>query len=137
MTESGETEEITFPTKLISLNEYVNAERMNRYKSANIKRSTQDELGLYIRHAIHCGLLHRHTKKCSLLIDWYEPNNRRDCDNVGFAIKFIQDALVENGVFPDDSRKYIEGIAHRIYTDQKKPRIVVHILEGEDRKCLE
>lgn len=70
------------------------------------------------------------------MIDWYEPNSRRDNDNVAFAVKFIQDALVENGVFDDDNRKHIEGLAHRISTDQQNPRIVIHILEGEDRLWL-
>ena len=130
---SGATEVIIFPIKLLSLNEYITAERTNRYQSAKIKRHIQDTLRLFIHHAVAMKTLHRHENKCSLYIEWWEENNRRDNDNVAFAIKFIQDALVEYGIFPDDSRKYIEGLYHEIFTDKKNPRIVVHILEGEDR----
>lgn len=137
MTESGDSETITLPIKLPGLNEYIDLERLNKYKSAKLKRMTQDDLGLLIRHEIAIGHLHRHSNKVSIVFDWYEPNNRRDCDNVSFAQKFVLDALVENGVFPDDSRKYIEGIAHRIATDKGNPRVVLHILEREDRKCLQ
>jgi hypothetical protein len=77
--------------------------------------------------------LHRHENKCSLYIEWWEENNRRDNDNVSFGTKFIQDAFVECGIFPDDSRRYIEGLYHDIFTDTNNPHIVVHILEGEDR----
>lgn len=130
---SGATEAITFPVKLLSLNEYITAERTNRYQSAKIKRHIQDTLKLFITHAVAMKELHRHENKCSLYIEWWEENNRRDNDNVSFATKFIQDAFVECGIFPDDSRKYIEGLYHDIFTDKNNPRIVVHILEGEDR----
>ena len=98
------------------MNEYISAERSNRYRAANIKRKTQDELNLYIRHEINAGRLHRHEKPCTLEIVWTEKNNRRDADNIEFATKFIQDALVEMGVFPDDNRKYITGHTHRVVT---------------------
>lgn len=136
LSESTDTEVITVPLKLCGLNEYINVERTNRFQAAKLKRQTQDDLGLFIRHNIAIGKLHKHTRKVSLIIDWYEPNNMRDNDNVAFAVKFIQDALVENGIFPDDNRKHIEGIMHRIFTDKSNPRITIHIVEGEDRKCF-
>ena len=113
---SGREETITFPIRLTGLNEYISAERTNRFKAAKIKRSTQDELNLYIRHEINAGRLHRHEKPCVLEIVWTEANNKRDADNIEFATKFIQDALVEMGIFPDDNRKYITGHRHSVVT---------------------
>jgi Holliday junction resolvase RusA-like endonuclease len=96
------------------LNEYVDAERSNRFKAAKIKRQTQDDLEIIIRHEINAGRLHRHEKLSALEIEWTEKDRRRDADNIAFAVKFIQDALVEMGVFPDDNRKYIDEISHRV-----------------------
>ncbi len=113
---NGRDETIAFPLRLTGLNEYISAERTNRFKAAKIKRETQDALNLYIRHEINAGRLHRHEKPCELEIVWTEENNKRDADNIEFATKFIQDALVEMGVFPDDNRKYITGHKHTVIT---------------------
>jgi len=111
---SGRNESITFPFRLHGLNEYVDAERSNRFKAAKIKRQTQDDLEVIIRHEINAGRLHRHENLCALEIEWTEKDRRRDADNIAFAVKFIQDALVEMGVFPDDNRKYIDEIHHTV-----------------------
>ena len=98
------------------MNEYISAERTNRFKAAKLKRTTQDELNLYIRHEINAGRLHKHEKPCVLEIVWTEGNNKRDADNIEFATKFIQDAFVEMGIFPDENRKYITGHHHTVVT---------------------
>ena len=98
------------------MNEYIDAERSNRYKAAKIKRNTQDELNVYIRHEINAGRLHRHENLCKLEVLWTEKDNRRDGDNVEFAIKFIQDSFVEMGIFPDDNRKFIDETHHKVVT---------------------
>lgn len=113
---SGREETIVFPFRLSGLNEYIDAERTNRFKAAKLKRQTQDDLELIIRHEINAGRLHRHENLCSLDIVWTEKDKRRDADNVAFAVKFIQDALVEMGVFPDDNRKYIDELHHTVIT---------------------
>lgn len=77
-----------------------------------MKKSTEAAIKLYIIKAIRQGEIHPHTNKCSLRFLWIEKNNRRDADNISFATKFIQDAMVACGVFPDDSRKYICGLSH-------------------------
>ena len=59
---------------------------------------------------------------------WYEPNKRRDLDNVSsYGRKVIQDALVEVGVLKDDSWKQITGFTDAFYVDKKNPRIEVEI----------
>lgn len=113
---NGRAETITFPFRLSGLNEYVDAERSNRFKAAKIKRQTQDDLETIIRHEINAGRLHRHENLSMLEITWTEKDRRRDADNVAFAVKFIQDAFVEMGVFPDDNRKYIDEIHHKVVT---------------------
>lgn len=64
-----------------------------------------------------------------LKITWYEPNKRRDVDNIVFAVKFIQDALVASGIIENDSQKYIKKLSHTVEVDKENPRIEVEIRE--------
>lgn len=84
---------------------------------------------MFIHNAYVLGTLHRHEVPCALDLHWIEANARRDLDNVSFAIKFIQDALVEKGVFPDDSRKYIQDIHHSVETRKNEYGVIVKIKE--------
>ena len=92
--------------RLPSLNEYINAERSNRYKGAKLKK---DPINVSIR--------------------WYEKDSRRDADNVFFAVKFILDSLVSYGIIENDSQKYIKTIDNVISIDRDFPRIEVYINE--------
>jgi Holliday junction resolvase RusA-like endonuclease len=109
------SETFYIPLKLPGLNEYTRANRSNAYQGAEMKREAEDDISVYIRKAMQEGKLHRHNKECFLYLNWYEKDKRRDGDNIAFAVKFIQDALVSCGVFPDDSRKYIIGHHHTYY----------------------
>ena len=129
---STQSEVIIIPLTLPGLNEYINAERANRYKGAHMKKQAQKDIEIFIKQAINKGTLHRHETQCRLEITWIEPNNKRDGDNISFATKFIQDALVEMGVFPDDNRKYINGLKHEFMTNQRDPRIIVEIKEKKN-----
>ncbi len=61
---------------------------------------------------------------------WYEPDKRRDLDNVSaFGRKCIQDALVKTKVLQDDGWKNIVGFTDEFYTDKGNPRIEVDIEE--------
>ena len=113
--------------RLVSLNEYINAERSNRYAAAKLKKDQQALISWSIKQYNLKPVTNYPVK---LKITWYEKNNRRDADNVAFAKKFIQDALVVAGIFKDDSRKYITGFEEEVLTDKQDPRIVVEITEG-------
>ena len=67
-----------------------------------------------------------------LKITWYEPTKRRDVDNITFAVKFIQDALVKAGILENDGQKQVHEIEHIVLTDRDNPRIEVEILKGGD-----
>lgn len=57
-----------------------------------------------------------------------KKNNKRDADNIFFAVKFILDSMVEYGVIENDSRKYVSSIQNSVFTDKENPRIEVEIL---------
>lgn len=60
---------------------------------------------------------------------WYEPNKRRDLDNICFAKKFILDALVNNQIIEADGWKGVVGFTDKFYIDKNNPRIEVDIEE--------
>ncbi len=61
---------------------------------------------------------------------FYEPNRRRDKDNIaGYACKLIQDALVKGGFLRNDAWKDIENFDFAWGVDKAKPRIEVRIEE--------
>ena len=115
------------PGRLDGLNEYTRANRNNRYQGGKMKTTNEQIIGNAIREAQENGFPKIIPTPIAISCNWYEPNNRRDIDNVVFAIKFIQDALVEAGIIPDDSRKYISQLSHQVFTDKENPRIEVTI----------
>ena len=63
---------------------------------------------------------------------WYEPNKRRDLDNISsFGRKVIQDALVASKVLANDGWNEIKGFSDEFFVDSKNPRIEVLIMEEE------
>ena len=58
---------------------------------------------------------------------WYEPNKKRDLDNICFAKKFILDALVKNGTIKADGWKGVAGFTDDFFVDKENPRIEVDI----------
>lgn len=126
--ESG-NDTITINGRLVGLNEYINAERTNLYKAAQIKRQLENDTIAACYIAVDRGTLHKHTNQCELWVTFVEPNHRRDLDNISFCIKGIQDALVKCGVFKDDSTKYINVLHYTVAFDANNPRVIVTIKE--------
>ncbi len=61
-------------------------------------------------------------------IVWFEPNAKRDYDNIASGIKFILDALVKTETIGGDSRKWIPlPVYHHFAVDREDPRIEVTI----------
>lgn len=132
---------ITIPGRLPNLNDYTKACRGRR---GNIMGALmKNEWQQYIERHIPLSLKHRPIKnKVRLIYSWYEPDARRDIDNIsGFGHKIIQDALVAAGVLEDDDQKHVIGYADDFYVDKDKPRIELIIEEiGEQQwqnaECL-
>lgn len=116
--------------KLDGLNEYTAANRTNPYKGGKMKRDNEEVVIWAIREQL--GDVHIKVP-VTLKYDFYEPNRRRDLDNVSsFAHKVIQDALVKTNVLKNDGWNEIVGYADQFYLDKKNPRIEVTIVEVGD-----
>lgn len=113
--------------RLPSLNQYINAERTNRYAAAKMKSDLQKLIGAEIRRSN----LKQVKPPVKLIYRFYEPNRRRDKDNVAaVAHKFVQDSLVQCGILENDGWDYVEGFSDEFYVDKLSPRIEVFIVES-------
>lgn len=118
----------TIPGVLPGLNEYINAERNNKYKAAKMKKQAEHTIILFIKQQLRGVKIQR-----PVLINylWVEKNARRDKDNIAFAKKFIQDSLVKAGVIENDGWERVEGFTDEFSIDKKSPRVEVVIQEIE------
>ena len=118
---------LVIPLKLHSLNEYIGACRRNPYQGAHMKRKDQSSIEWHIRSQLK-GI--RLKKPVRMVYRWFEPNRKRDLDNVSsYGRKVIQDALVNCRVLENDSWKQVTGFSDEFYVDKKAPRIEVEIIE--------
>lgn len=106
---------------LPSLNEYIQAERSNRYAAAQLKRTATDLVAFSCRQQkMSCV-----TAPVVVSVHWVMANKRKDIDNVAFAVKFILDGLVAAGILYDDSQEWVKGLRHRFSIEPSSPRVEV------------
>lgn len=120
---------LTIPGSLPNLNDYINAERKNKYQAAAMKRQAERAVMLLAKSQLR-GF--KPTGPVWMTYRWIEKDKRRDKDNICFARKFIQDALVKAGVLQNDGWKEIAGFTDVFEVDKNNPRIVVEIIEVID-----
>jgi Holliday junction resolvase RusA-like endonuclease len=94
---------VTILHRFVSLNEYIDRERANRYAAAAIKKKETAVAEEAMKE------LKPIEEECTVRFIWYLTNKRRDLDNIAFAKKFILDGAVKAGVIPNDNVKYITG----------------------------
>lgn len=110
--------------QLPNLNEYTKACRANRYVGAKMKKEAEEMISWHIKQQI--PEIHYDVVVC-LNFRWYEPNKKRDLDNICFAKKFILDALVRSGTIKTDSWRGVAGFTDDFFIDNENPRIEVDI----------
>lgn len=109
----------TIQAQLPSLNDYVKACRSHWSKGAQFKQDVETLIGWNIKQAKLKGNIKPVNEPCEIYIEWHEKTKRRDVDNIQSAQKFILDAMQKYDVIPNDSRKYIKQIYHKIIDDSK------------------
>lgn len=120
---------LTIPGKLHNLNDYISAERSNRYVGAQMKKADQNIIVHYAKKQLKGVSIER---PVFMEYTWYEANRQRDKDNISsFGRKVIQDGLVRARVLRGDGWNYIEGFSDRFEVDRENPRIEILIREVE------
>ena len=113
---------LTIPGRLDNLNDYISAERTNRYKGAKMKSKNEAIVNCAI---LQCMRGVRIEKPVHMKYRWYEKNKRRDKDNIS--------SLVYSHVLKNDGWKEITGFSDEFFVDADNPRIEVLIREvGDD-----
>lgn len=119
------------PGRLDGLNEFNAANRLNHYGGNAAKRRNEKP----IRAAIRAACLEPMETPVRITAHWHEGRKpgakrfqARDRDNIRFGMKFIQDALVAEGIIDDDAFDKVDP--HDTYTkDRDDPHVVVVIEE--------
>jgi len=114
---------IEYPGRLPGLNEIIDAAKRSPYEYAKMKDRYTSEIGWLAKK------LPRY-ERVNITITWYEPNMRRDPDNVMAGQKFILDGLVVGGAIPKDTRRHVKKITHIPELDRENPRVVIEIEEA-------
>lgn len=97
-----------------------------------MKRGDQKAVEWFIRSQLR-GV--RIRKPVRMIYRWYEPNRKRDLDNISsYGRKIIQDAMVNCRVIENDGWENIIGFEDRFFVDKREPRIEVEIIEQENAK---
>lgn len=108
--------------RLPGLNDLISAERTNRYRAAKLKRDAED----LVKWSAKASLRGKIPTPTTMHYFWYEPNRKRDKDNISsFGRKVIQDALVKGGYLKNDGWNDIHGFTDEFGVDAKNPRIEV------------
>lgn len=121
---------------LANLNDYLSAERITirtprgiTTKGNILKKSTQEKIYPFIYQQLRGVHI---TKPVTLHYTFYEPNRKRDLDNIAsFGMKVIQDSLVHTRVLTNDGWKNICGFTCDFDVDDNDPRIEILIKEKE------
>lgn len=121
---------LIIPGRLNNLNDYISAERANRYKGAQMKADNE----AVVKAAITRSLRGVHIqKKVRMEYLWVEKNQRRDLDNISsFGRKVIQDELVKSRILQNDGWANIIGFSDSFAVDKQDPRIEVRIIEVDE-----
>jgi len=115
---------LIIPGRLPGLNDITDAARRNRYESAAMKKEYTELVAWCVKRARL-----PHLQRVDMVITWYEPNQKRDKDNIMAGQKFIWDGLVMAGVLSNDGWKQIGDITHRFRIDKYNPRVEVELIE--------
>lgn len=109
---------------MTTLNEYIDAERGNKFAAAKIKKSETERVAWEAKKQ---KIAKVEDKRVHIYFRWFCENRKSDPDNISFAKKFILDGLVTANVLQGDGQKHIAGFIDKFYVDDK-PRVEVEIV---------
>ena len=88
----------------ITLNQYINAERSNKFVASKIKKVKTNEIA---KHFINEVPIKDYPFDVHFI--WYCKSKKSDPDNIVFQKKFILDGMAMSGIIRNDTFKEITG----------------------------
>lgn len=117
--------------KLPSLNEYINACRINPFVGANFKKKVEKIVSKYINIYLEKGILKIIDEPIMVFFIWSERTKRRDCDNIASAKKYILDAMQSCNIISNDNRKVVKGFRDS-FIDGDEDYVIVEIIPAKE-----
>lgn len=119
-------QEYFIPLRMPGLNEFLEQAYISRYMAGAMKREWTAIASQYAKAA----KLGHFTEPITVEFHWYEPNMKRDQDNVAFAKKFILDGLQDKSyqVITNDNYKWVKGFSDHFHYEGKAG---VHVIMKE------
>lgn len=113
------------PGRLCGANDIITATNIHRFKGAGIKKMETKRCAL----AAVVNRLPVFKFPVSVEFHWFEPNKKRDLDNIRYGAKFILDGLRLANKLQNDGWSWVMNMSDKFYVDPKNPRIEVYIKE--------
>jgi Holliday junction resolvase RusA-like endonuclease len=117
----------TIEGRISGANELISAINKHRYAGSKLKAQETKRCALWAMS----GSVPKFTKPVKVHFMWFEPNKRRDLDNIRYGAKFILDGLREAGKIPNDGWAWVVGMSDEWFVDKAYPRVEVTITELE------
>lgn len=116
---------IIIPTNgLMTLNQYTNANRGNKFGGAKKKKEATQICALHTKKAMREGFK-INSLPVNLQFDWYAKDRRTDPDNLAFMQKFILDGMQKAEAIPGDGWGEIKSLKHNFFIDKDNPRVEI------------
>lgn len=113
---SDPTITLHYECNIPTLNEYIDAERTNKYRAAQMKRAITQRIKWWTMQQTRAKVVGLH----DVVLIWTRHDRRHDADNVYAGVKFILDGIVAAGTLAEDNRKCIRNISHKIQQGSKE-----------------
>lgn len=124
------THKIIINARLPGLNDFYNLAkgRKGMYMANNKKQEVEEMIAYTALNQVKDRPI---KSPVAIEYHWVEPNKRRDLDNIAFAKKFINDALVKIGILEGDGWRDIKALKDTFAFESRNPRVEILIRELE------
>ena len=112
------------PGRLPGLNEVINQNRGNKFAGAKTKKKLTNDIAVLAK-----AQLKPCSEGCKITFIWFEPNRKRDPDNIASAKKFILDGLVKAGILENDGWKQVKWFVDFFEVEKSNPGVRVKLAE--------
>lgn len=123
------TSKLVIPLPLITLNEYINKERSNRYAAAKVKKDCTNKVIYHAKRAKKQGLVIDTPFKARF--EWYVKDKRKDLDNIAFQKKFVLDGMIKANLIENDGYNQHRQ-SEDIYLIDKNERVEIYFEKLEE-----
>lgn len=119
---------------LMTLNQYTNENRRNRFSGAKKKKEATLICTIHTQKAMREGFS-LDGLPTDFTFNWYAKNKQTDKDNIAFMRKFIFDGFIQAKLLENDGWKEIGNWQDRFHVDKDNPRVEITIKENDNDLC--